>query len=95
MNHQGTKGDGGDARTVTGQPIHTTLLPVRGIPNAVEILEKLSVAHESGFPNIVFFTRPTLYDNTWEGEPVITEFNSNATDSLPDILRVMMRSSRG
>ncbi len=60
-------------RTVAGQPTDATLFPVRGLPNPAEILDKLSAAFAGGIQQPVFFTRPTMYGNSWEGESVITD----------------------
>ncbi len=67
------RGNAAGERTVAGQPTDATLFPVRGLPNPAEILDKLSAAFAGGIQQPVFFTRPTMYGNNWEGESVITD----------------------
>ncbi|HPN84825.1 MAG TPA: hypothetical protein PK821_05755 [Victivallales bacterium] len=69
-------GKGGE-RILSGFHSNFSLYPVKGIPNPLETLDRLSSCHELGWKDIVFFTCPALYGNDWDGDlPVINTISS-------------------
>ncbi len=76
----------GGKRILTANPENFPTYPLRGIPAHVEVLERLSQGHKRGFPNLAFFTRPTMYGNDWEGDEKITRtiasFNKSPCDDF-------------
>ena len=71
----------GGERIITGFLSNFSLFPLKGLPNPMEIIEKLSGFHEKGWKDIVLFTCPAMYGNDWDGDfeilDAIRRFNKN------------------